>query len=151
MGISISGSQRTSAAEYSVKRGVDSSQKGFSQTFQQSMDDSRKQQLGKQAMDILDDIENDAEELLRRVDMDAFESYCRRLSLVLGEILENAYLFSSERVFDRDGRQRVFSTVSVINESIGRLGEELISGNTTQLGFLSKIDEIRGLLTDLLT
>lgn len=150
MGISISGSQRANT-DYSVKRGVDSEQKGFSQAFQQCMDDSRKQQLGRQAMDIIDEIQSDAEEILRRADIDAFESYCRRLSLVLGEILENAYLFSSERVFDRDGRQRVFSTVSVINESIGKLGEELISGNTHQLGFLSKIDEIRGLLTDLFT
>ena len=150
MGISVSGSQRTSV-DYTVRRSVDSSQKGFSQAFQQSMDDSHKQQLGKRAMEILDDIESGADELLRHADMDAFEGYCRRLSAVLSEILENAYLFSTERVFDRDGRQRIFSTVSVINESIGRLGEELISGNTTQLGFLSKIDEIRGLLTDLFT
>lgn len=150
MSIRISGSQSTST-DYSVKRSVDSGQKGFSQSFQQSMDDSRKRQLGQQALDILDEIEAEAEQICRHADMNAFENYCRRLSLVLSEILENAYLFSTERVFDRGGRQRVFSTVSVIDEAIGQLGHDLINGNAPQLNFLSKIDEIRGLLTDLMT
>lgn len=121
----------------------------FSQAFRQSMEDQQKRQLNKRVLELLDDIERSASDICEQADLAIFQNYCQQLGAVLNEILENAYLFRTERVMDSSGRQRVFATITVIDERLGKLGSDIVSGYSTQLEFISRIDEVRGLITDL--
>lgn len=122
---------------------------GFSKAFQQSADDQQKRQLNEKVDEILDEISTSASGICDQADFGLFQDFCRQLSTVLNEILENAYLFRSERVLDSSGRQRVFATITVVDERLDRLGSEIMAGNSSQIEFISRIDEIRGLITDL--
>lgn len=122
---------------------------GFSQSFQQQMQGQQKQDLHKRVKDLLDDFEESAENICRKTDMGEFQDYCNKLGDVLSEILSNAYLFQGEKVKDGTGRQRIFATIAIVDEKLKNIGDDLVAGNSTQLEFLSKIDEIRGLITDL--
>lgn len=122
---------------------------GFSQAFQQSADEQEKRELSDKVTEILDEISGYASGIGEQADFGLFHSYCSRLGAVLNEILEKAYLFRSERVMDRSGHQRVFATIQVVDEQLDRLGSEIMAGNSSRIEFISKVDEIRGLLTDL--
>lgn len=148
MAIGIHNSTPVSNANY-VKATNRNGGQGFAQAFQQSAEEQQKQQLNDKVTEILDEISGYATGIGEQVDFGLFHGYCSRLSAVLNEILENAYLFRSERVMDRSGRQRVFATIQVVDERLDRLGSEIMAGNSSRIEFISKVDEIRGLLTDL--
>ena len=99
--------------------------------------------------ELLDDFQESAENICRKTDMGQFQDYCNKLGDILSEILSNAYLFQGEKVKDSTGRQRVFATVAIIDDKLKMIGDDLVVGNSTQLEFISRIDEIRGLITDL--
>jgi uncharacterized protein YaaR (DUF327 family) len=122
---------------------------GFSQSFQQNMQNQQKQDLHKRVKELLDDFQESAENICRKTDMGQFQDYCNKLGDILSEILSNAYLFQGEKVKDGFGRQRIFATIAIVDEKLKTIGDDLVTGNSTQLEFLSRIDEIRGLITDL--
>lgn len=52
---------------------------------------------------------------------------------------------------DRRGRHRVYGIVKLVNESLDQLASELIKDEKDHLAILGKVDEIRGMLLDILT
>lgn len=121
----------------------------FSQSFQQQMNNQERQEYQKQIEALFGEMSRDAQNLLKGRNLSQFEAYRQRITFLLGEILHHAYLFEPERVRDGSGRERVFATIAVVDERMDRLGADLLSENSEQLNFMSRIDEIRGLIMDL--
>lgn len=84
------------------------------------------------------------------VDFVKFERYRTLIRDLLAEVVNNAFSVSREYIFDKQGKQRVYSTVSVIDEKLDKLASELLTSNMEVIKFLERMDEIRGLITDLL-
>jgi uncharacterized protein YaaR (DUF327 family) len=99
---------------------------------------------------LLDELAALSDELLVRVDMRAFERYISQMRELLAEIVRNAYVLSNEEVMDGSGRQRIFSTVAVIDEKLDALALDVLNESSDRLDYLVKVDEIRGLVMDLL-
>ena len=59
--------------------------------------------------------------------------------------------FSRENYLDRRGRHRVYGIVRLIDENLDKLAEELLKEEKDNIAILNRIDEIRGLLLDILT
>ena len=59
--------------------------------------------------------------------------------------------FSRENFLDRRGRHRVYGMIKRVNVALDELAGELIKEEKDHLGILAKIDEIRGMLLDILT
>lgn len=98
---------------------------------------------------LFEEIRGDAGHLLSERDLILFEGYRQRMTLLLKEILHHAYLFQPERVKDGRGQERIYATVTVVDEKLDRLGVDLLSENREQLDIMSRVDEIRGLVMDL--
>lgn len=126
-----------------------SGDQSFSQSFQQQMDDRQRQEYQERIEALFAEIQRDAPDLFRRKDLAQFESYRQRISWLLDEILHHAYLFRSERIQDGRGHERVYATITVIDDKMEKLGSELLSENSEQLDLISHMDEIRGLIMDL--
>lgn len=123
----------------------------FNQSFQQQMDHQERQEYQRQAEALFEELRSDAGRLLRERDLTLFENYRQRMALLLKEILCHAYLFRPERVRDGRGQERIYATVTVVDEKLDQLGAELLSENKKQLDIMSRVDEIRGLVMDLFT
>jgi Uncharacterized protein conserved in bacteria len=121
----------------------------FSQAFQQQMDEQERGEYRERVEILFEELHGSARNLLRQGDLTEFETYRNKISELMDEILHHAYLFQPERVRDGFGRQRIFATIQVVDEKMERLGKDLLSENREQLDFLSRIDEVRGLIMDL--
>ena len=70
---------------------------------------------------------------------------------VRDEIVNRSHKFSRENFLDRRGRHRVYGMIKRVNVVLDELAGELIKEEKDTLAILSKVDEIRGLLLDIIT
>ena len=66
-------------------------------------------------------------------------------------IVNRSHKFSRENFLDRRGRHRVYGMIKRVNVVLDELAGELIKEEKDTLAILSKVDEIRGLLLDIIT
>jgi len=95
-------------------------------------------------------IDEQGERLSDRVDVKEYEKYRRLIREFLDEIVSNGYTFSREDAYASRGRHRYIATVQVIDEKLDELGKEVMKEQADKIEVLNKIDDIRGLLLDLM-
>ena len=109
-----------------------------------------KEDYRKRADKLVSDLENLGTGLLDHISITDFERYRGLLKELLTDIVRNAYAFSTEQIRDGAGHQRVFSARSVIDEKLYELGKTVLLQNSGRINYLSRVDEIRGLIMDML-
>lgn len=123
----------------------------FAGAFQQQMNDRERQDYRERIANLFDKIRENAPRMLERRDLSVFEEYRAQITELMEEILHHAYLFEPVNIRDGSGRRKVFSTVTVVDQRLKELGDELLAENSKQLDLLGRVDEIRGLILDLLS
>jgi uncharacterized protein YaaR (DUF327 family) len=69
----------------------------------------------------------------------------------VGEAVGNMYEFESKNAWDRRGRQKVFSIIKKVDDTLAEMTEDVRVGQEKQLDIMEKHGIIRGLLIDLFT
>ena len=69
----------------------------------------------------------------------------------MNEIVNRSHKFSRENFLDRRGRHRVYGMIKRVDEVLDELAGELIKDEKDAIAILDKVDEIRGLLLDIIT
>ncbi|MFY9381475.1 MAG: YaaR family protein [Eubacteriales bacterium] len=118
--------------------------------FKQALDQSLRENYKERVESLFNDIKREVAGIMDGVDFVKFERYRTLIRDLLAEVVNNAFSVSREYIFDKQGKQRVYSTVSVIDEKLDKLASELLTSNMEVIKFLERMDEIRGLITDLL-
>ena len=95
-------------------------------------------------------IDEQGKRLSDRIDIKEFEKYRRLIRDFLDEIVSNGYTFSKEDAYASRGRHRYIATVKVVDEKLDELGKEVMKEQADKIDILHKIDDIRGLLLDLM-
>jgi len=98
-----------------------------------------------------DGIDKQGKQLADRVDVKELEKYRRLIREFLDEIVSNGYTFSREDAYAARGRHRYIATVQIVDKKLDELGKELMQEHADMIEVLNKIDDIRGLLLDLMT
>jgi len=96
------------------------------------------------------EIDEQGKRLADRVDVRELEKYRRLIREFLDEIVSNGYTFSREDAYASRGRHRYIATVQIIDEKLDALGKEVMREQSDKIEILNKIDDIRGLLLDLM-
>ena len=73
------------------------------------------------------------------------------MKVAMNEIVNRSHKFSRENFLDRRGRHRVYGMIKRVNAALDELAQELMQEEKDHLAILGRIDEIRGLLLDILT
>ncbi|UOO37345.1 YaaR family protein [Oscillospiraceae bacterium CM] len=143
---------KISRAEKPPLYGVTSSSGGGTagERFRDQMGQSLKDNLKKRAQELFDDLKETAQCLETPVNLDTFERCRLLIKELLSDILQNAYTLQTEQVTDANGRQRLFETVTVIDQKLSTLASDLFVETGDKLDILSRVDDIRGLVMDLL-
>lgn len=118
--------------------------------FREQMGNQLKEDYKKRFNRLFDDLTSLAENLLGKINISSFERYRFYLKELLQEATKNAYVLSSEYVTDANGRRRVFATIQIIDDKLDELAKDMLNENNDKINYLSRVDEIRGLIMDML-
>lgn len=100
---------------------------------------------------MLEEITTQGKKLGKRMDIRDMKRYRELIRSFLNEIVSRSHKFTRENFLDRKGRHRVYTMIKLVNKELDELAAELIKDEKDHILILNKIDEIRGLLIDLLT
>ncbi|MPM15989.1 hypothetical protein SDC9_62363 [bioreactor metagenome] len=143
--------QGSSGSAYGIQQTKGSGGKDAGSSFQQQLSGQLAEDYRQRLEEILRDLDSQATAILERADLVKFEQYRARISQLLGELVQNGYRTKSERILSFRGSQRTYYSIHIIDQKLETLAKELVDRNLEQLTFLSRVDEIRGLIMDLLS
>jgi len=107
--------------------------------------------LAERLSGLLTDIEKEGKKIAKHMDVRDMKYYRSLIQEFMNEIVSRSHKFSRENFLDRRGRHRVYGMIKLVDENLDLLAAELLKEEKDHLFILSKIDEIRGLLLDILT
>ncbi len=100
---------------------------------------------------MMEDITMQGKKLGKHMDVRDMKHYRKLIQEFMNEIVSRSHKFSRENFLDRRGRHRVYGMIKRVNSALDELAQELMKDEKDHLAILGKIDEIRGLLLDILT
>jgi len=123
---------------------------GDNQVFRRTLTDLTKEHYIAKITEMKNDIDEQGKRLSDRVDVKEFEKYRRLIREFLDEIVSNGYTFLREDAYASRGRHRYIATVRIVDEKLDELGKEVMKEQADQIEVLNRVDDIRGLLLDLM-
>ncbi len=96
------------------------------------------------------EIVKQGERLTEKVDIAELKAYKRMISEFLEEAVQGFAKFSKENYMDRRGRHRLYATVKKVNKNLEELTEEVLNSERDHLKIAGKIEDIRGLILDII-
>lgn len=100
---------------------------------------------------LMEDINAQGAHLAKHMDIRDMKRYRKTVKEFLNEVVYRSHAFSRENFLDRRGRHRVYGIIRLIDENLDKLAEALMAEEKSHIEILGRIDEIRGLLLDILT
>lgn len=100
---------------------------------------------------LMEDIVAQGKKLGKKMDIRDMKHYRALIKEFMNEIVNRSHKFSRENFLDRRGRHRVYGMIKRVDEVLDELASELIKEEKDSIAILSKVDEIRGLLLDIIT
>ncbi len=99
---------------------------------------------------LMENIESQGKRITKHMDVVDMRKYREMIKEFMNEIVNHSHKFSRQNFLDKRGRHRVYGMIKLIDKNLDELAAELIKEESDAITILSKIDEIRGLLLDLL-
>ncbi len=100
--------------------------------------------------DLLDDVHSSGEQLKNRPFPEEIKQYKHAVRNFLHYVVENGYIIEEQISGTNPLRRKKFTLVQVIDKKLEQLAAGILAGQRDQLEILAKVDEIKGLLVDLM-
>ena len=99
---------------------------------------------------MMQEIVMQGDKIVKRMDVRDMRRYRTLIKDFMNEIVNRSHKFSRENFLDRRGRHRVYGIIRLVDEKLDELAQALVSDECDKIAILAKVDEIRGLLLDIL-
>ena len=99
---------------------------------------------------MMEEIVMQGDKIVKRMDVRDMRRYRTLIKDFMNEIVNRSHKFSRETFLDRRGRHRVYGIIRLVDEKLDELAQALVSEECDKIAILAKVDEIRGLLLDIL-
>jgi uncharacterized protein YaaR (DUF327 family) len=99
---------------------------------------------------LLDDVHDSGDRLRNRPFPEEIKQYKQAVRNFLHYIVENGYAVEEHTSGANLLKRKKFTIVQVVDHKLEQLAAGILSGQTAQIELLARIDEIQGLLVDLL-
>ncbi|MCT4542762.1 MAG: YaaR family protein [Vallitalea sp.] len=123
------------------------SDKDFKFTLLSKIDET---QLQEKLNIMINDITNQGNKIAKHMDIKDMKKYRELIKDFVNEVVTHSHKFSRENFLDRRGRHRVYGIVKLVDKNVDDLAKELIKEEKNNLAILGHVDEIRGLLLDIM-
>ena len=99
---------------------------------------------------LMNDITSQGNKIKEHIDVRDMKKYRLLIKEFMNEIANHSHEFSRENFLDRRGRHRVYGLIKQIDTNLDEIANQLLVEEKDEISILNKVDEIRGLLLDLL-
>ena len=100
---------------------------------------------------MMKEITQQGKKLGKHMDIRDMKHYRALIKEFLNEVVNRSHKFSRENFLDRRGRHRVYGMIKRVDAALDELAGELLKEEKDSIAILDKVDEIRGLLLDIVT
>lgn len=98
---------------------------------------------------MVNEITTQGEKIAKHMDIKDMKKYREMVKDFMNEVVTHSHKFSRENFLDKRGRHRVYGIVKLVDKNLDELAQELLNDEKSHLNILGKIDDIRGLLLDM--
>lgn len=123
-------------------------EKSFAFTLQSHIEETNLEQTLKT---MAEDINAQGKILSEHMDFRDFKKYKDMIKSFIEEVTSTSHKFSREEFLDRRGRHKIYGMIRLINKDVDDIAQEMLKNEKNNMLILEKVDEIRGLLLDILT
>lgn len=117
----------------------------FSSELTHSQDEISLERLN----ELLEKIDKQGAKLTQTPTYSELKSYRDLVKTFVGEAVSRMYTINSQTGWDRQGRQKVYTTIKKVDSVLESMTEDIRTGQATNLSIVAKQDAIRGMLVDL--
>lgn len=117
----------------------------FSSELTHSQDEISLERLN----ELLEKIDKQGTKLTQTPTYSELKSYRDLVKTFVGEAVSRMYTINSQTGWDRQGRQKVYTTIKKVDSVLESMTEDIRTGQATNLSIVAKQDAIRGMLVDL--
>lgn len=98
---------------------------------------------------MIKDINVQGDRIAKHMDVKDMKKYREMIKGFINEVVTHSHEFSRENFLDKRGRHRVYGIVKLVDKNLDDLAQELLKEEKSHINILGKIDEIKGLLLDM--
>lgn len=99
---------------------------------------------------MIEEITAQGDKIAKKMDIRDMKKYREMVKDFMNEVVSNSHKFSRENFLDKRGRHRVYGIVKLVDKNLDDLAQELLKDEKNHLNILGRIDEVRGLLLDMI-
>jgi len=100
---------------------------------------------------MIEEIQAQGKKIAKHMDIKDLKHYRELIREFINEIVSRSHKFSRENFLDRKGRHRVYAMIKLVDKNLDELAAELIKEEKDHILILNRVDEITGLLLDILS
>lgn len=132
-----------------TSRAVD--RKAIKDTFKVKLAAIEQEHIRAELNTIYEQIEDYSGKLSKRLFIDDLISYKKLVREFLNISVNNSHVFFKESSLDRRGRHRIYSLVKKVDEELDELTKDFIDIENKRINILKRLDDINGMLMDIMT
>lgn len=125
--------------------------KAIKDTFKSRLNNLEQEQIRDELKVLYGKIEDRSTKLQSKLFLDDLIQYKKDIKEFLNIAVNNSHVFFKENSLDRRGRHRVYSLVKQVDQELDELTKDFIDIEENRINILKRIDDIQGILLDILT
>lgn len=132
-----------------ISRAVD--RKAIKDTFKLKLNELEQEQIRTELKSLYDKIETQSIKLSDKLFIDDLIQYKKLIREFLNIAVNNSHVFFKENSLDRRGRHRIYSLVKKVDHELDELTQEFLDLENKRINILKKLNDIQGILMDIMT
>ncbi|KAB3539645.1 YaaR family protein [Alkaliphilus pronyensis] len=120
------------------------------QQFMEKLQDIKSDNVKGHLEDLYNKINKQLERIADKMHLSEVVKYKKLVRDFLDVAVKHSHQFSKQNFLDRRGRHRVYSIVKNVDRELNELTKEFLSQEVDRITVLKRLDDIRGMLLDVL-
>ena len=149
-GVGIKGIQQLPLATNIKLEGKSAIKEASRSEFLEKFEKIKSENVKEELENIFGKITEQADKIGEKMYLKDILEYKKLVKELLNVATQNSHQFQNQNFLDRRGRHRNYSIVKTVDRELDTLTREFINGQIDHMGVLKKIDDIRGMLLDIM-
>ncbi|CBH22426.1 conserved protein of unknown function [Acetoanaerobium sticklandii] len=149
-GVGIKGIQQLPLATNIKLEGKSAIKEASRSDFLEKFEKIKSENVKEELENIFGKITEQADKIGEKMYLKDILEYKKLVKEFLNVATQNSHQFQNQNFLDRRGRHRNYSIVKTVDRELDTLTREFINGQIDHMGVLKKIDDIRGMLLDIM-
>ena len=149
-GVGIKGIQQLPLATNIKLEGKSAIKEASRSEFLEKFEKIKSENVKEELENIFGKITEQADKIGEKMYLKDILEYKKLVKEFLNVATQNSHQFQNQNFLDRRGRHRNYSIVKTVDRELDTLTREFINGQIDHMGVLKKIDDISGMLLDIM-